>query len=129
GCAGASVDADELPLLVAAAPVAVLHHTGAVVGRRVLDLDRLAAVAVDQPHVTAVGVGQPELLIGAVTVDPLMDSSTVGCRPTGHVDHLARMPRLHPVVAAAGIHELEHADPAGEQPHGHHHRDADGHDR
>ena len=84
----------------------VLHDVGAVRGRGALHLERLVAVAVDQPDVAAVGVGEPELLVGAVQVGPLDDLRILGGGPVVDVEHLARVPRLQPVVAAARVDEL-----------------------
>ena len=83
-----------------------LHDVGAVGGGRALDLQGLVAVAVDQPDVVAVRVGEPELLVRPVVVGPLHDGCTVGGGRAVDVQHLARVPRPDPVVAAAGVDEL-----------------------
>src|SRR6185503_48627 len=75
---GAPVDPDQLPLLVGAVPVAVLHHAGAVGGRGALHVGDLAAVPVDQPDITVAGVGEAELLVGAAVVGPLHHGRAVG---------------------------------------------------
>src|SRR6185437_1180433 len=100
-------DRDQLPLLVGAAPVAVLHDRRAVGGGGPLHLQGPAAGAVDRADVATGRVGQTPLLVGGVVVGPLHHRGAVGRREVVVVEHLARMPGLDPVVAAAGAHELE----------------------
>src|SRR5204862_7585239 len=47
------------------------------------------------------------LLVAAVPVAPLLDVGAVGGRQARHLDVFAGVPRTQPVVAAAGVHELE----------------------
>ncbi len=103
----AGADLYQLPLLVGAAPVGVLHHRAAVSGRGSLYLQGLPAGVVDEPHVPAGRVRQLPLLVGAVEVGPLLDRSTVGGGEVVVVEDLAGVPGLDPVVAATGVDELE----------------------
>jgi hypothetical protein len=104
---GVAVHANQLPLLVGPPIVGELDDPPTISGGRVLDHDRLVAVAVDQPDIAVRRVRQPELLVGAVVVAPLHDVRAVGGGEVVHVQHLAGMPCLDPVVAAARVHELE----------------------
>src|SRR5690606_42068681 len=79
GIAGGA-ELDELPLLVGAVQVGVLRQPPAVGRGPLPDLQRLAAVAVDQLHVAAAGVDDAALLVGAVVVAPLDDGCAVGRR-------------------------------------------------
>jgi hypothetical protein len=102
----AAVDPDELPLLVRATPVGVLHDVRTVRSGRVLHFDGLAAVAVEKPDVATVGVGEPELLVGPVPVGPLHDRAAVGGGEVVDVEDLPGMAGLQPVVTVAGVDEL-----------------------
>src|SRR5689334_21283245 len=105
--AGTAVLSDlaELPLLIGAVPVGVLHDVSAVGGRRALHLDGLAAVAVDQLDVAVDGL-EAELLVGGVVVGPLHDHAAVRGGGAGDVQDLAGQPGLEAVETAAGVDEL-----------------------
>src|SRR6185295_7319332 len=99
-----SADLAQLPLLVGAVPVGVLHDVAAVGGGGALDLDGLAAVAVDQLDVAVDGLNA-ELLVSGVVVGPLDNGSAIRGGPVADVQDLAGQARPEPVVAAPGVDE------------------------
>jgi hypothetical protein len=91
-------------LLVGRAGVGPLDELCAVGGGEVQYVDGLAARSVDQADAAAVGVGQPELLTGAVGIGRLDEPGPI-CGGL-EVQDLATVPGLQPVVAATRVDEL-----------------------
>src|SRR5690606_32591016 len=101
----AAVHPHQPPLLVGAAVVIPLGDARAVGGGPLPHLQGLAAVAVDQADVPAVGVEQAELLVPPVEVGPRDDVRPAFGRVLVDVEHLAAVLGAQPVVAAAGVDE------------------------
>lgn len=84
-----SIDTDQLPLLVGAVPIEILHDPRTVHGRGALDLDSLVAVMVEKPNIAGIRVQQTELLIRTVGIGSLYDRGAVRRRPVINIENLA----------------------------------------
>ena len=80
---------NDLPLLVVAAVPRPLIYIHAVSGSVANDIQRLAAVAVDQLVIAAAQIQQSPLLAVGASPGPLLGIPAIGCRVAAHFERLA----------------------------------------